>query len=449
MSSVPTSAVPLREAHAHIAAHGRAMSMERFESRTGVDDFLQHVAASAARARAADEGDGTRRSRSGLAKDASSWLLGGGARVEGWSDPRWPTLKELDAATGPRPACIWSFDYHALLINSAAMRALDIAEDAADPPNGRIVRDDQGRLTGLMLESAAKLVWSRIPEPGPELRRAQVEAALADLAGHGFVEIHDLLSPPWLGPLLGELDRAGRLPARILLYPPLADLDATLATQKRWGSDQVTLAGAKLFADGTLNSRTAWMLHPYADPLPGLPCGQQMLTREDLTSAMQRVWSMSLGLAVHAIGDAAVREVLNAFQCSMSSLHPSVPSSLPALRIEHAELIDEADVPRFARLGVVASVQPCHLLTDIEVLRRQLPHQLSRVLPLRELIDSGCLPGELLWFGSDTPIVRPHPRDSVQAAVHRRRADMPPSDAIAPEQSIHWTKAKRAFLSTA
>ena len=115
------------------------------------------------------------------------------------------------------------------------------------------------------------------------------------------------------------------------------------------------------------------------------------------------------------------------------------------LRIEHAELVDEADVGRFAALGVVASVQPCHLLADIEALRRLLPHRLGRVLPLRELAAAGCRPGDLMWFGSDTPIVRPDAEDSIQAAVHRRRVGMGEGEAIAIEQAIAEPEAWDAF----
>jgi predicted amidohydrolase YtcJ len=440
----------LREAHAHIAAHGHAMSMERFEACTGPRDFLERLARAASSA------------------PRSEWLLGGGVRVEGWSEPRWPTLKELDDASIGRPLCVWSFDHHALVVNTVAMREIGLARDAADPPSGRIVRDERGDPTGLMLEAAAKAVWTRLPAPSPQQCRAFVTVALADLARHGFVEVHDLLSPPWLGPLLGELEREGRLSMRVRLYPALADLDETARTREQWESDRLHLAGAKLFADGTLNSRTAWMLQPYADPLPGLPTGEAMLSREDLAAAMVRVWSQGLGLAVHAIGDGAVRAVLDAFEMtsgerqrpvtherSVDSIALGDPaervagarrsSELPPLRIEHAEIIDEADIPRFARLGVVASVQPCHLLADIEALRRHLPHRLERVLPLRDLIDSGCAPGELLWFGSDTPIVQPHPEDSIQAATQRRRSGAAASESIGTAQGITPEESWSAF----
>jgi predicted amidohydrolase YtcJ len=418
----------IREAHAHLAQHGRAMSMERLESCVDLDDLHRRLRAAVAR----------------RAPGAGSWLLGVGLRIESWPEPRWPTAAELDVSTGGCPTCLWSFDHHALVVNTAALRTLGIDRGTPDPDNGRIVRDaHSGHLTGLMLERAAKMVWSRIPEPGKDERRQQVRDALADLAAHGFTEIHDLLSQPWLGPLLAELDDAGELPARVVLYPLLPDFEAVVAGRMNWERDRLRLGGAKLFADGTLNSRTAWMLSEYADPLPGLPHGQAMLSVADLRSAMERLWPEGLGLAVHAIGDGAVRAVLDAGEAA--HIPQTLPSGLPPLRIEHAEIIDEADIPRFTAMGVVASVQPCHLLTDIEVLRRALPHRVERVLPLRDLIDSGCTPGELLYFGSDTPIVRPHPADSIQAAVHRRREDMPMAEALGAAQAITESESWRAF----
>jgi predicted amidohydrolase YtcJ len=427
----------LREAHAHIAQHGRAMTMERLESCTSLDDCLQRIARVANRA--AD------RCSERSVPPAPDWLLGVGLRVEAWPEHEYPSAAQLDRLAGDRPVCLWSFDHHALVVNTAAMRSVGISPDTPDPANGRIVRDGRDAPTGLMLEAAAKLVWSRIPEPSESQRREHVRAALRDLASHGFTEIHDLLSPPWLGPILAELHDAGELDARIWLYPRIEEIKAVDGAAPTWRRDTIRLAGAKLFADGTLNSRTAFMLHPYADPIPDLPRGQQMASPQQIRDAIDLTHRLGQGLAIHAIGDAAVRACLDAWESAPSSLHRPVASSLPPIRLEHAEIIDEADIPRFAKLGVVCSVQPCHLLADIEALQRGLPHRLDRVLPLRDLIDAGCRPGQLLWFGSDTPIVRPHPEDSIQAATQRRRHGMPDSAAIAPKQAITTQEARRAF----
>ncbi len=414
----------LRESHAHIAMHGRAMSMIPLGGCTSAAALLQTVASAAA-------------------ERPSGWLIGVGMRMQGWDQPEPPSLRELDDAAGDRPCFLWSFDHHAALTSTAALQAAHIDERTPDPNNGRIVRSGvNGHPSGLLLESAAKLVWNIVPEPTASERRTQVLAALADLHRHGFVEVHDLHAPPWLGPLLAELFDRGLLSTDVTLYPPLDSIEAAAAEALGpgdWQRPTVRLGGAKLFADGTLNSRTAWMLHPYADPLPGMPRGQAMHSAAFIDEAIVRTARLGLGLAVHAIGDAAVRAVLDAWERARPTLGPGVPP----LRIEHAEVVDDADVPRFARLGVVCSVQPCHLLADIEALTRGLPHRLHRVLPLRDLIDSGLRPGEGLVFGSDVPIVRPDPGDSIQAAVHRGRAQS--GRMIAPEQAISESEAWRGF----
>lgn len=421
----------LREAHAHIYSHGQAMRSLRLEGAGSAEDVLAKVAAKVEAMRTGDK---------------QAWLIGGGARVEGWVKPAWPTLGELDRACPDRPCALWSFDSHALLANSRALEVAGITESSPDPANGRIVRDGAGKLTGLLLEQAALDLWGAMPEPGMDERRACVRAALDDLREHGFVEVHDMKSQAWLGPVLADLSDAGELPARVWLYAPHDRVIEFDSEADDWQREDVLLAGGKLFADGTLNSRTAWVLEGYADPLPGMPKGQAMYRTEEIAEAIRTCRELGLGLAVHAIGDGAVRAVLDAYESCDPDPADVDDVGMPTLRIEHAELIDRKDVPRFGQMGVVASVQPCHLLTDIEALRRSLPHRLDRVFPLRELIDAGCRPGELMWFGSDTPIVRPHPEDGLQAAVERRRKGMAEGEAIGLGQRLKAAELWRGYV---
>ena len=414
-------AFPLREAHAHLYQLGRSLGMIQLEGFASPDEMLVAFAARAGRG-----GEG-------------AVLLGQGARPEAWAPARWPTLAEFDGVTGAVPALAWCFDYHAIMANSAALALAGIGDATPDPPGGVIGRTPDGGLSGAVYEGAALMVWHAIPEPSPEQREAELRAGLLGLAA--FEEVHDLKSERWLGPALarllrGEASGAGR-PARFRLFPLVSELDAVLETRGGWESDRVRLAGAKIFVDGTLNSRTAWMLHPFADGRPEHPRGTPMMTPREIEDAVQRCDAAGLPLAAHAIGDAAVRAVRDAIE--------RVRPRTPGFRIEHAEVIDGADVARFAELGVIASVQPCHLLYDIEALRKGLPDRLDRVLPLRELIDAGCVPGETLLFGSDVPIVRADPEDSVLAATARRRADMPAGGAIEHSQAISEAEAWAAF----
>lgn len=438
-----------REAHAHLAMHGQSLTMLHLGGTVSRDEALDRLRDHAAVLRR-DDPAGRR------------WLLADAMRAEAWADPRPPSRDELDALCPDRPAAVLSFDYHAVVANTAAMRASGIDEDDPDPEGGVMQRDGAGRLTGLLLESAAWKVRLAVPPLTEAEREGAVLASLDHLAALGYTEVHDLLAPPWLGPTLTEIAAKGRLGLRVWLYPPLAELDEALAAAPSWeDGDRLVLAGGKVFADGTLNSRTAWMLRPFADPLPNHPCGTALMTAGDLEGAMRHAASRGVGLAVHAIGDAAVRATLDArarvgaggtgwLACGRdrkaNAGEAAAPGEgVPALRIEHAEIIDAADVPRFAALSTVCSVQPCHLLADIEALRRSLPHRLDRVLPLRDLVRSGCEPGRGLWFGSDVPIVRPDPADSLQAAIHRRRPGASAAEAIAPEQALTEAECRRAF----
>ena len=433
----PTPHTNLVEAHAHILAHGRSLTMASLRDCTSVADALNIIRAEASRLSAADE-------------SPHAWVLAAGARIASWRETRWPTRAELDQAAGARPVCLMSFDHHAVCANARAILAAGLADDAPNPEGGVIARDATGTPTGELLEAAAYLVWHAAPAPGPSLIRQHALAALHDFARLGFSEVHDMLAQPELGPLLASLDRAGDLPIIARLYAPWRDIASFARQAPAWTTPRVSLAGGKVFADGTLNSRTAWMLAPYAHPLPDFPTGRPVHTHAELRQAIIACRDSNLGLAAHAIGDGAVRAMLDAFE----AINP--PANLER-RIEHCELIDDADVPRFAKLNVTASVQPCHLLYDMEVLTRELPHRLDRVLPLRDLLDAGLTPGHTLRFGSDAPIVRPNPHDSIEAAVHRRptshardersesRDRWPP---IAPAQALTESEAWACFRST-
>ena len=417
-TSLPTA---LREAHAHLYQLGRSQQMLELSTCSSASDLLEMFA-----------------DRAGRSTDAIC-LLGQGARPESWDHPAWPDLDAFDKATGDVPALAWCFDYHALPANSAMLALAGIDHTTPNPPGGIIQRSPDGKPTGAVYESAALLVWNAAPEP-PAEHRPRILAAALEALGR-FREIHDLKAQPWLGPVLSTVLRSCTRETSVVLFPLVEDLDETLATRREWESDQLRLGGAKIFVDGTLNSRTAWMLHPFADGRPDHPRGTPMMSPQQIEDAVRRCDAAGLPLAAHAIGDGAVRAVLDAIE--------TVRPKTPGFRIEHAEIIDEADVPRFAQLGVIASVQPCHLLTDIEALRTALPHRLDRVLPLRELIDAGCVPGISLIFGSDVPIVRSDPEDSILAATARRRAKMPATEAVAPQHAISEAEAWRCFRSDA
>lgn len=379
--------------------------------------------------------DAVRNAVTGSRDEPGSIVLLPDARPEAWTEASFPPLNALDAAAGGRPVVLRTFDYHSMMVSSAALALAGITDRAPDPAGGRIVRDKDGAPTGLLLEAACGPINALF-----DLNRVDARDLAAMLAAEPFAEYHEMLAQPDLGESLLAVARLAReqdsgiaMP-RIELYADVARLDEAVAESSGWSRDWLRLAGGKVFVDGTLNSRTAWMLEPYADGPAEHPAGMALMDRKAIEDAIRRCARHGLQLACHAIGDGAVRAVLDAAE--------RVRPPRWTVRIEHAEVIDAADVGRFAELGVIASVQPCHLLTDIEALSRAIPDRLDRVLPLRELVGSGLEPGRTLVFGSDAPIVRTDPDDSIRAAVHRSRAD---SVAIAPEQAITEAAAWACF----
>lgn len=402
----------LRDAHLHLAEHGEALGLVNLSACGSVEECLRLVADAARRA------------------EAGSWVRAKGARIAGWREARYPTAKELDEASGGRCVVVQSFDHHAMAVSTAVLESPTLKSQISNADRF-IERGARGEPTGVLLESACKAVWDSMPGPTSEDKRRHVLAAQTDLMRRGFVEAHDMFSTAMLTRVLLELEQAGKLGMRVWLYATPEHLDAVQrvfdevvapgARASRGG--MVTLSGLKLFADGTLNSRTAAMLTEYAE---GGGRGHLFFTVEQLASHIGGAASRGYQTGVHAIGDAAVRQVLDAFELAG---RPSIPDR-PALRIEHAEFIDADDVGRFAAMNVVASVQPCHLLADIEAIQRFMPQRAERAFPLRELVDAARRAGrderELVWLGSDAPVVEPEPGDNVRAAVLRGRGDSVP-----------------------
>ena len=435
----------LREAHSHIHAHGRSLSMVDLSACKSAAELIGCLAdAYTSMPPATSFANEEKRYRW---FKSEPWVLAHGARIESFDDPSWPPLEELDAAVPDRGLAAWSFDHHELVTNSISLKHAHLWSDSVQDPC--IVRGPNGVPTGLLREHAAHRLWNSRPQPPHERATSDTRLAIQDLAQHGFVELHDLkCDADDLHALAacgheGGLREAGISVRAFYAHADWGSLDELddNAWQIKLGEDLgapgVRVVGAKIFVDGTLNGRTAWMLDPYADGRPEHPEGMRLLSPGEIANSIEACVASGLQLAAHAIGDAAVRAVLDAAE--------RVRAPRGSVRIEHAELIDEADVPRFAELGVIASVQPCHLLYDIEALRRACPDRLDRVLPLRELIDSGLKPGRDILFGSDTPIVRPDPEDSILAATNRGRADMALADGIAPCQAISKAEAWACF----
>ncbi|MFG0293549.1 MAG: amidohydrolase [Phycisphaerales bacterium JB050] len=423
----------LRDAHLHLLNHGKALAAVQLADCSTVTEVLDRV------------GEAHRTLPAHSAK-SPVWIDARGLRTEGLAERRYPTIAELDAVTPGRPAVLKSFDYHALMGNTPALLEAGIETSTIDPPAGVIVRDEAGTPTGVLLEAACNAMYDAQPVDTSAQRAEQLALAVEDLRRRGFTEVHDMKASPQLAELLLEMDDRGELDGFAIQMYAVPDEFERVQKVMRFGmredtNNPVRFAGLKLFIDGTLNSRTAWMLQPFADPIPAHPTGIPNYTPEQIEMYMRRAHHERFDIAAHAIGDGAVRALLDAYE-AVEKQFGEEPGF--TLRIEHAQFIDEADIPRFARPGkkrpVIASLQPCHLLTDMEAIERLVPGRAGRAFPLKDLIDAaasaGRDPADMIYLGSDSPIVPANPADNLQAAIHRRRSGMDADRAIAPEQAI-------------
>ncbi len=369
------------------------------------------------------------------------WIQGSGWNKNLWpeSDREFPTAADLDAVAPAHPVALKDKSHHALWVNTRALELAGVTAATADPPGGAIVRDEAGRPTGILLEAADELVSRVIPEPDVETMAAALRQGIAQVQRLGLTGCHEPGHPTVLA-ALQVLRARGELKLRMLVHIPADGLEAAarLGLRSGLGDEILRIGGVKLFADGALGPQTAHLLAPYegtADQT-GIPT----LTNRELEDLVSRAHQAGLSVAVHAIGDAANRAVLDAIekgQESISEIQPPIPD-----RIEHLQLIHPDDLPRLARLGVVASMQPIHATSDMEMAGRHWGRRCAWAYAWRSVLDSGAV----LAFGSDCPVETPDPLAGIHAAVTRRRADGSPGpDGWIPDQRLTVAEAVHAY----
>ena len=338
------------------------------------------------------------------------WIRGGGWNQERWQLGRFPTAADIDAIAPGRPVVLDRVDGHALLANSAAMAAAGISTATKDPPGGRIERDAKGQPTGVFVDAAQQLVMSAVPAMLPRERDAALVKAQDILLGYGITATADMGTTPddWL--TMRRAGDAGRLKVRIISYaggiPALLAVAGTGPTP--WLYDgRLRMVGVKLYDDGALGSRGAWLKAPYADA-PGQK-GLRFLEDAKLRNLMSRAAMDGFQTAVHAIGDAANEQVLGAIE-ELSDTYKGDRR----WRIEHAQIVDPTDLPRFARNGIIASMQPVHQTSDHAMAETRLgPGRLGGAYAWKTMLDNRVP----LAFGSDYPVESPNPFPALAAAI--------------------------------
>jgi predicted amidohydrolase YtcJ len=371
------------------------------------------------------------RLRSAPEPESGRWLRAYGWRSGDWSPSVEPTRADLDAVT-TAPAALISKDYHSLWLNSAA---LALADGQLEVPGGVVERDERGEPTGVLREEAA---WSFkehfmvvSDDEYVEAMRAGVKLALS----RGVTSVHD--KDGWLGAprLWQRLAGQGSLGIRVwqsLPHEKLAALEE-IGVRSGVGDDHLRIGYLKVFMDGTLGSQTALLLDG---------SGVEITSGEELADIVRRAARIGWPVAVHAIGDRANRNALDAFEQTADEWRPLGLRH----RIEHAQCLAPEDVERFARIGVASSVQFSHAPSDRDLAERLWPERLDGAYAWRSLLDSGAV----LANGSDAPIEELDPLGGIRAGVLRTLDDRPawrPDQAVTVEEALHATCVAPAWLA--
>mgnify|MGYP001555340152 CR=1 FL=1 len=410
------------DAHVHFLSGGFTLSSVQLRDASTPAEFIARIKAYAATV------------------PKGTWIMGGD-----WDHTLWggelPRRDWIDSVTPDHPVWVSRLDGHMGLANTAALRAAGITRATADVDGGTIVRDAAGEPTGVLKDNAMGLLDHAIPDPPPAVEDRALDAAMAYVAAQGVTSVDHMGT--WNDLAVFERARkAGRLRTRIYAAVPLSTwerLRDTIAARGR-GDDWLRIGGLKGFVDGSLGSHTAAMLEPFTDA-PN-DTGLLVNTPEDLYRWTSGADKAGLQVIVHAIGDRAIRLQLGIYERVEREDGPRDRR----FRIEHAQHLAPADIPRFAPLGIIASMQPYHAIDDGRWAERVIGHERSRTTyAFRSLLDAHAR----LAFGSDWDVAPPTPIEGIYAAVTRRTLDDKHPDGWIPEQKITVEEALRAYTTGA
>jgi predicted amidohydrolase YtcJ len=368
------------------------------------------------------------------------WLLGSGWNQVKWKLGRFPFASELDAVVADRPVLLSRIDGHAEWLNTLALHDAGITKSTPDPAGGRIERDADGNPTGVLVDNAMDLADKSVPEFSIAERRAALKTSLAKMSAVGLTSVGDAGDSAQDIALFKEFGDQGLLTVRI--YAMIRDTGDDFQTLSKGGpllgyaNDRLTVRAVKLFADGALGSRGAALLAPYSDK----PNERGLLYLSDTAMEGKIETALRAGyqVNVHAIGDAANHQVLDGFEVAYKAAGGEALRN----RIEHAQVVALPDIPRFRELGLIASMQPTHATSDMNMAETRIgPERLQGAYAWRRFLDQGTL----IAGGSDFPVESPNPFFGLHAAVTRTdHANLPPG-GWHPEQAMTLVEAFRAF----
>jgi hypothetical protein len=414
----------LQDAHGHFTGLGASLQVLRLRGTTSYDEIVSMVRERAAAARPGE------------------WIQGRSWDQNDWPAKEWPTHEKLTQAAPNNPVYLTRVDGHAALVNKAAMDAAGITRATRDPAGGRLIRNARGEPSGVLIDAAQALVASRIPPVSPQQLEDQILLADAETRRLGLTMVHDAGTDPTTIEAYKRLITEGRLKTRlyVMLRGPLSMLEPELKKGPlvNFGNHHLSVRAIKIGADGALGSRGAALLEPYADE-PG--------TSGFMTTPLEEIYAQTLAASragfqtcIHAIGDRANRVVLDVFE----RVQREVPGARDLrMRNEHAQILDANDIPRFAKLNVIASMQATHATSDMPWVPQRLgPERTSEgAYVWQRLIASGVV----LANGSDFPVEEPDPMLGFYAALTRQDPAGSPPAGWMPEERLSREQTLKSF----
>ena len=413
------------ESHGHLVGYGASIEQVDLRNAASFAEVVERVKRAAAKV------------------PPDRWVLGWGWDQNRWPEKAFPSHAALSAAVPDHPVLLRRVDGHAVLTNARGLAAAGITAATKDPPGGRILRDVSDSPTGVLVDTAANLLDRAVPAPTVMDIERRVLLACNDLAAFGITEFQDAGTGRDELAVLRKLEGEGRLPLRVYVMLDGGDdqlLDGEFAAGARVGVDgMLAVRAVKLFADGALGSRGAWLAQPYTDE-PGTR-GLEVTPEARLEDVIRRAAKAGFQPCVHAIGDGAVTRVLDLYE---RALGPGGAALRP--RIEHAQVVRPADVSRFATLGVIAAVEPTHCTSDMPWAPARLgPERIAWAYRWRSLLAAHAR----LCLGSDVPVESPDPRLGLWAAVTRRTPQGTPSEGWNLAEALTSAEAVAGYTSWA
>lgn len=377
--------------------------------------------------------------------EKGEWILEGYWDHEQFSPPELPAKEWIDKVTPDNPVCVSRYDLHIALANSLALKLAGITKTTPSPKGGEILKDSKtGEPTGILRDAAVDIMIRHIPEPSAKANLRAGEAALRHARELGVTSVHDMADATSFAKsfeVYEELAGEGKLTSRIFFYIPIDQMDLVerLKLKTPFGNDFLKIGGLKGFADGGLGASTAYFFEPYADnPKTSGLLASQMFPEGIMEKRILSADKQGIDVAIHAIGDKANFIILNIFEKAIAE--NAVRDR--RWRIEHAQHLRPEDIERFAKLNVIASMQPYHAIDDGRWAEEKIGKERCRTTyAFKSLLDKGAT----LALGSDWPVAPLNPLESIYAAVTRRTTDGKNPGGWFPEQKISLEEAIKGF----